>query len=162
MVIRAGPARFSAPNHPPSFAAKRLSINAWTDALVLAAALGIRGAGCAAGAAGCGAAGGCCAPAADAVATAITLSKRKTLILEFLRTDARKLKGQLKVSFLHLGEELFRLFLGLDRRFIGGIVRQILVVLFSESLWHLGIAATLGGIFFGKRHQLAVIHDWFG
>src|SRR5437868_11736780 len=100
MVIRAGPARFSAPNHPPSFASKRLSINTWTDALVLAAALGIRGA---AGAAGCEAAGGCCAPAADAVATAITLSKRKTLILEFLRTDARKLKGQLKVSFLHLG-----------------------------------------------------------
>src|SRR5437868_7693128 len=151
MVIRAGPARFSAPNHPPSFASKRLSINTWTDALVLAAALGIRGAGCAAGAAGCEAAAGCCAPAADAVATAITLSKRKTLILEFLRTDARKLKGQLKVSFLHLGEELFRLFLGLDRRFIGGIVRQILVVLFSESLWPLGVPPAFAAIFFASR-----------
>src|SRR2546423_13952103 len=94
MVIRAGPARFSAPNHPPSFASKRLSINTWTDALVLAAALGIRGAGCAAGAAGCGAAGGRFPPAAAAVATAKTLSTRKSLTLEFLRTHAGKLEGE--------------------------------------------------------------------
>ena len=47
---------------------KRLSISTWTEALVLAVALGIRGAGCAA--VGCAPAGGCCAstrPASKAV-----------------------------------------------------------------------------------------------
>src|ERR1700740_2049886 len=66
----------------------------------------------------------------------------------------------LEVSLLHLGEELFRLFSRFDGRFVGGIVRQISVVLLAESLGHFRVAAALGCVLFSERYQLAIVHNW--
>src|SRR5713101_7850327 len=75
MAIFAGPAKFRAPNHPPSCLSQRLSMSTATDARVLAVALGIRGAGWAgwvagaAGAAGLAGIGWPCAPRSAAANT---------------------------------------------------------------------------------------------
>src|SRR4051812_13908096 len=75
MEIFAGPARLRAPNHPPSFESYRLSTNTSTDARVLAAALGIRGA-CWAGVALVGADAAGCWAAAKGAATRLTVTAR--------------------------------------------------------------------------------------
>src|SRR5438477_5078007 len=136
-------------------------MSTWTEALVLAVARGIRGAGWVGAGAGGAPAGGCCAWAADAPVKKTTARKRETLIENPSPSFRGNGKSSLKVSFLHLGKELLRFFLRLDSCFIGRIVRQILVVLFSESLGHLRVRAALGSILFGKRQKFAVVHDWF-
>src|SRR5438270_9314772 len=150
IAIFAGPATDDSLPQPPS--TQRRSISTATLARVLGAARGI-GAGCPCRA-GCGAgAVGCCAFATDAAAipkvTARTGSMRMTR------------NPLLEVSLLHLGEELLRLFFRLDSRFIGGIVRQVFVVLLAEPLRNVGISAALGSILFGQRQKFAVVHDWF-
>src|SRR5689334_10912501 len=95
MEIFAGPARFSAPNHPPSFESYRLSINTSTDARVLAAALGIRGACCDGAAVEAGAAG-CCAFANGAATTMADTARTGTarmirLLMCWKKADYRSL-----------------------------------------------------------------------
>src|SRR6202035_3790141 len=91
MAIFAGPAKFRAPNHPPSCLSQRLSMSTATDARVLAVALGIRGAGWAAwgacagwvaGAAGLAGIGWPWAPRSAAVnANAARTTDREAIIL---------------------------------------------------------------------------------
>src|SRR5258706_9060096 len=85
MVIFAGPAKFRAPNHPPSCLSQRLSMSTATDARVLAVALGIRGAGWAgwvAGGAGLTGIGWPCAPrSAVANTSAARTTDREAIIL---------------------------------------------------------------------------------
>src|SRR6267154_2785298 len=84
MAILAGPAKFRAPNHPPSSLSQRLSISTATDARVLAVALGIRGAGWAgwvAGAGGLAGIGWPCAPSSAAVSTKATRTTDREAII---------------------------------------------------------------------------------
>src|ERR1700675_1855176 len=85
MAILAGPAKFRAPNHPPSCLSKRLSISTATDARVLAVALGIRGAGWAGWVAGAGGLAGIGWPwaprSAAANASAARTTDREAIIL---------------------------------------------------------------------------------
>src|SRR6266478_8716945 len=81
MVIFAGPAKFRAPNHPPSSLSQRLSISTATDARVLAVALGIRGAGWVAGAAGLAGIGWPCAPRSAAASTSAARTTDREAII---------------------------------------------------------------------------------
>src|SRR2546423_249620 len=159
MEIFAGPARLRAANHPPSFPSYRLSTSTWTDARVLAAARGIRGA-CCAGAApgwlGAGAAG-CCAlvkgAAAILAATARTGTTRMTRAPFFFGE-----KRRLEIPLLHFLEESLVLLTLLKRLGVGREIWQILVISLSEPFPEIGFSS-LGRVFFGQRGDLLVVHD---
>src|SRR3954463_7859364 len=142
MAIRAGPARLSAPNQPPS--PHRLSTSTCTDARVLAVARGIRGAGWVAGAGAAAGAGWPCAPRSAAVnASAAITPDRKTLILE--------------IPLPHLLEEPLVLLPLFERLGVTWKIGQILVVSFSESFACIRLRC-LGCVLPRQRRDFLIVH----